>query len=129
MANPTKDMLSAILRFGKISAQEREMFESMWDQAHRVRKLSHKQNAVIEKVYFKQGLDKAKERPAKEKPGPKVGFVYDEKAKRTVAATDMKQFAVICPDVAKDSSLYKRVEKFFQNGGQRFELRAGTKPT
>lgn len=124
-----KDMLSALLRFGKITAQEREAFESMWDQAHRTKKLSHKQNAWVEKVFYKQGLDKAQERPAKEKPSPKVGFIYDADVKRTVSAANMKTFEMICPNVPKDSPLYKRVEKFFTSGGQRFELRAGVKPS
>lgn len=129
MATP-KDMLSKLIRFGKLTNQERLAFESMWDQVHRTRgKLSHKQNAWIEKVFFKQGLDKNEERPAKEKPGPKIGFIYDATAKRTVSATNMKAFETICPNVAKDSPLYKRVENFFRNGGEKFELRAGVKPS
>lgn len=125
-----KNMLKKLLTVGKLTAQEKEAFESMWDQVHRTGgKLSHKQNAWIEKVFYKQGLDKNVERPPKEKTSPKVGFIYDEKAKRTVSATNMKAFEAICPDVTKDSPLYQRVAKFFQNGGERFELRAGAKPS
>jgi hypothetical protein len=122
-------MLSALIRIGKITNQEREAFESMWDQIHRTRgKLSHKQNAWVEKVYFKQGLDKNVARPAKEKPSPKIGFAYDAEAKRTVSASNMRQFETICPTVEKTSSFYLRVKKFFENGGVRFELRAKVKP-
>jgi len=129
MASP-KEMLSALIRHGKITAQEREAFESMWDQIHRTRgKLSHKQNAWVEKVFYKQGLDKSQPLPPKEKRSPKVGFAYDTEAKRTVAATNMKAFEAICPNVEKDSPFYLRVKKFFENGGERFELRAGPKPS
>lgn len=125
----SKDMLSKLIRIGNLTAHEREVFEGMWDQLHRTKKLSHKQNAWIEKVFYAQGLDRKEERPAKEKRSPKIGFVYDANVKRTVSTSNMKQFEVICPDVEKNSPMYLRVEKFFKNGGERFELRAGEKPT
>ena len=122
-------MLSTLLRIGQLTAMEREAFESMWDQIHRTRgKLSNKQSAWVERVFYKQQLDKPQERPAKER-SPKVGYFYDPTIKRTVSASNMKQFEVICPHIVKGSPAYQRVEKFFKNGGQRFELRAGTKPT
>lgn len=120
-------MLKALLTQGQLTAQEREAFESMWDQTHRTRKLSHKQMAWIEKVYFKQELDKPKARAAKTRT-PKVGYIYDATAKRTTTACNMQQFREMCPHVEPGSALFKRVEAFFRNGGQRFELRPGVKP-
>lgn len=122
-----QEMLKALLTQGQLTAQEREAFESMWDQTYRTRKLSHKQMAWIEKAYFAQGLDKPRARKAK-KRSPKVGFVYDLEAKRTRTAVNMAQFETLCPEVASDSPLYKRVAAFFKNGGERFELRPGPKP-
>lgn len=123
-----REMLEGLLRHGKLTAQEREAFESMWDQIHRTGgKLSNKQRAWVEKVFYKQQLDRPQERSAKQAT-PKVGYVYDPNAKRTVAAFNLKQFETICPQIEKGSSTYERVKRFFEAGGQRFELRAGQKP-
>lgn len=124
-----KEMLSALIRLGKLTHQEREAFESMWDQVHRTAgKLSNKQRSWVEKVYFAQKLDQPKTLTPREPRSPKVGFAYDEAIKRTVAAFNITQFETICPTVAKDSPFYGRVKKFFESGGERFELRAGKKP-
>lgn len=124
-----KEMLSALIRIGKLTAQEREAFESMWDQAHRSAngKLSHKQKAWIEKVYYAQKLDQPQARPAKVVP-PKIGVIYDPTAKRTVEASTFKQFEAMCPHIVKGSSEYERVKTFFANGGTKFQLRAGSRP-
>ena len=120
-------MLKALLVQGTLTAQEREAFESMWDQTYKTRKLSHKQMAWIEKAFFKQGLDRPKARPAKQR-SPKVGYIYDVEAKRKTVACTLAQFKTMCPNVEPGSALYQRVETFFRNGGERFELRPGTKP-
>jgi hypothetical protein len=123
-------MLSSLLRIGSLTKQEREAFESMWDQTHRSSRgeLSNRQRAWIEKVYYAQHLDTKQERAAK-KIVPKTGFIYDPTATRTRVASNIKQFEVLCPSIKKDDPTYQRVESFFRNGGERFELRAGEKPT
>ena len=117
-----QEMLRALLTQGRLTAKEREAFESMWDQTYRTSKLSHKQMAWIEKAYFKQGLDRAEARPAR-KTAPAVGFIYDATAKRRTSACTMAQFKEMCPHIEPGTPIYRKVESFFQNGGKRFELR------
>jgi hypothetical protein len=126
MANP-KEMLSTIIRTGTLSAREREAFEGMWDQWHRCRKLSNKQRAWVESVYYKQKMDKVGSRPPP-KRSPKVGFIRDPKATVIKRASSMEQFKGVCPDVEPGSPLYKRVDEFFSSGGQIFEVRPSPFP-
>lgn len=122
MARKDQEMLSALLKQGRLTAKEREVFEGMWDQTFRTKKLSHKQMAWIEKVYFQQELNRSIPRAAK-KRGPKVGFLRSETARRTTAATSMKQFEAMCPHIEPGTPIYQRVQQFFRDGGERFELR------
>lgn len=116
-----KAMLEMLLTQGQLSGSEKQVFEDMWDQVHRTR-LSPKQLAWVESVYYKQHLEKAMERPAKKRV-PKVLFLREEGVKRTVAASNTTQFEVLCPHHVRGSKVWKQVDTFFLNGGLRFELR------
>ncbi len=127
MASP-KDMLSALIQSGQLTTREREAFEGMWDQVHRTRgRLSNKQQAWVEKVFYEQKLDRPQDLAPK-KRYPKIGFIIDPTAKRTVSAVTLQQFETICPHFPKGSPTWKRVADFFRNGGIRFELRPTTPP-
>ncbi len=122
MASP-KDLLATLIKSGTLTSKEREVFEGMWDQLHRAGKLSNKQKAWIESVYYKQKLDTP--RPAKKpkKALPKVLFLRDEATTRVLRATSMAEFEVICKHIKKDTPRWKVVHDFFRDGGQLFELR------
>lgn len=119
-----KDILSALIRIGQLTRQEREAFEGMWDQVDGRRgKLSPRQRAWAEKVYFAQKLDQPMAvRPPKEH-APRIAFAYDAKVKRVISASSLEQFETMCPHVTKGGKAYQRVEHFFRTGGHRFELR------
>ena len=54
----TKEQLAIILRRATLTRSEREAFEDIWDRIHRYGRVSDKQKAWIERVYFGQNLDK-----------------------------------------------------------------------
>lgn len=124
MATTDRDILSALIRIGQLTRQEREAFESMWDQVDGRRgKLSPRQRSWAEKVYYAQKLDQPMAvRPPKEY-APKIGFAYDPNVKRVISASSLDQFEQMCPHVKKGGKAYQRVEHFFRTGGHRFELR------
>jgi hypothetical protein len=118
---PSKQMLEVILKTATLSARDRETFEGMWDAVHRYGGLSKRQVSWIEDVYYKQKLAEPG-RPAP-KRSRKVGFIVDPTVSEIKRAHTMAHFESVCPQIVKDSALYKRVEAFFKSGGELFELR------
>lgn len=116
---PSKDMLAKILKTATLSAKEREIFEGMWDSVHRYGKLTRKQNAWIEDVYYKQKLDQAN-RPAPVKTS-KRGRIDVPGLAQPVTAHSLERFLYYWPEA--DQETIKRVTKFFKSGGQVIELR------
>lgn len=116
----TKDMLSAIIRFGKLTKQEEVTFGDMWDSLHRFKSLSVKQAAWVEKVYLAQKLDKTENRV---KPKKKVGFINDPSVTTPIRVESLLEFARAMPHVEKDSPLWKRVEAFLRTSDHVVELR------
>ncbi len=115
-----KEMLSAVMQRAALKPGERQAFEDMWDALHRYGKLSPKQKAWIEKVYFDQKLDNANVRPQAKKT---VGFLEDPKFHRAIRLETMEEFENQCPHIEKDGPLWKRVESFLQKGNNVIELR------
>jgi len=124
---PAKEMLATLLKSATLTARDRETFEGMWDAVHRYGGLSRKQTAWIEDVYYKQKLNETGKAVAK-KRSPKVGFILDPKATTLKKARSIDQFQALCPEVLKDSPLYKKVVLFFKSGGEVFELRPSSVP-
>lgn len=52
-----KDMLAEVIRRAVLKPREKEDFVDLWDCIHRFNKVSDRQKAWIEKVYFGQKLD------------------------------------------------------------------------
>ena len=75
-----RDVLSALIRIGQLTRQEREAFEGMWDQVDGRRgKLSPRQRAWAEKVYYAQKLDQPMAVKAIDQAGvPWTAFKYSE---------------------------------------------------
>lgn len=113
MATP-KEMLSAILRRATLKPSEKEGFEDLWDKVHRYGRVTHKQGAWIEKVYYGQKLDKE---PVK------VGSVRLADVTKPFEVLSLSQFEKTCPQVAKDSTQYKKIAAFFQGGGTILKVR------
>jgi hypothetical protein len=52
-----KEMLAEVMRRATLTDRERESFTDMWDRTHRYGRMTHRQKAWVEKVYFGQKLD------------------------------------------------------------------------
>jgi hypothetical protein len=105
-AVPPKQMLEAILK-GAIPAKDRQVFEDMWDAIHRYGKLSKKQVAWIERVFYKLPQDK-----------PKTGKAASYKSSDVTTSVKVRNFAQFkntCPSASKAE--LERVKKFFEVGG------------
>ena len=117
-----KKMLEEILKRAELKPQQREMFEDMWDRAHRYKRLSRKQGAVIEKVYFGQKLDRD---PAPDTGTPKpkagaarTGTVKYEGLDVEKRVTNMDQLTLTCPNIKPGSKQHRKIAQFFREGGQ-----------
>jgi len=96
------------------------MLEDMWDRAHRYKRLTHKQGALIEKFYFDQKLDKpaTQKIAAKPKPGaPRTGAMKYEGLEVEKRITNMDQFTIVCPNIKEGSKQHRKIAQFFRNGG------------
>lgn len=146
MSVRVRDMLATILRRAKLTASERVAFENIWDSWHRTNgRLSSKQQAWVEKVYFQQKLDRpatvpppagaakppVKVPPAPASPGssgtfvgvrpsksqPKVAYINHPSATKTLLITNMSNLHELCPDIQPGSRQYNRIKAFFEEGG------------
>lgn len=132
-----KQQLAAILRRAKLKRQEQEAFEHMWDALHRYGRLSDKQKAWIEKVYFEQKLDRdvpVQAEPAKKasqsgthrlmgvksetaQKAARVGYINYPGIQSQALITNMDTLHQLCPRIRPGSPQYKRIKAFFDNGG------------
>lgn len=104
---PPRQMLEAILK-GATPAKDKVVFEEMWDALNRYGKLSRKQIAWIESVYYKLPKDIAS------KSG-KTGKFVSSDVSREVPVRTIEYFRKVCPNASP--SEISRIEKFFSAGG------------
>lgn len=114
-AVPPKQMLEAILTKAELKPHEREMYEDIWDKLHRYKRVSRKQGAIIEKVYYGQklGQDRSK------KPtvlGPVASLVY-KGIDKEVSVTNLDQLLKVCPKIKPGSKQHAKIADFFRKGG------------
>lgn len=123
-AVPVKKMLEKILKTATLSAKDREIFEGMWDAAHRYG-LSRKQTAWIEDVYYKQDLEKPGRPPPKRTP--KTGFINAD-VQTVKKARNLAHFLELHPEASEQ--MKARAKAFFESGGEVLEIRPqGVKKT
>jgi hypothetical protein len=115
-----KEKLRRLLTRGNLTAKERAAFEDMWDAVHRYGKLSSKQKAWIERVYFGQGLDRSDH--VQRAKAPKTLVCY-AKVKRPLRATSLKAARELLPKMEKGSNLDNRIKDHFEAGGEFFVLK------
>lgn len=120
-AVPPKKMLEQIIKTATLTAQEREVFEGMWDAIHRYGSLSKKQVAWVESVFYKIDAEALKKNPAAR--AKKIGFINDQTVKRVHKVASIKQFEATCPHIIKGSKQYAKVSIFFKTGGEVLEIR------
>lgn len=104
-----KEMLASVLKRANLNASQREALEDIWDKLHRYGRLTPRQNAWVEKVYFDQKLDKE---------GPKMprsASITHPSIKREVSVTSVAMLKRECSGV--DGRRLKQAELFFQGGG------------
>lgn len=119
MPSPIKDMLKAILATGTLTAKDREVFEGMWDQCHRG-KLSHKQYAWVQDVYYKQHLDRMDREPPKR--ASKV-LVLKGQVTKVLKARSAENAMKLLPGLNPESPLGKKIAEHFASGGEVLEVR------
>lgn len=148
MSSRVRDMLEAILQRARITPSEREAFEDIWDKYHRYGRLTSKQQAWAERVYFGQKLDRAINNTPTPPP-PSNGFRksktaesavrhrYTSKAARqsrvayinhpgtttTLMVTNLDMLKTICPDIKSGSKQYRKIESFFRGGGEVLKIK------
>lgn len=134
-----KEQLSTLLKKGQLKAHEREAFEGMWDAVHRYGKLSPKQRAWIERVYYGQNLDRSN---ASKPQGPKrtqsgtqyigavqppktarIGYINHSGTRETLMVTNMTMLRELCPGIKPGSKQYQKIEAFFRNGGEVLKIK------
>lgn len=120
-AVPPKKMLERILKTATLSAPEREAMEGMWDAIHRYGRLSGKQIAWVEKLFYAIDQEALKQNPAVR--AKKTGFINDQTVGRVHKVGSIKQFEATCPHIIKGSKQYQKVSIFFKTGGEILEIR------
>lgn len=120
-AIPAKKMLETLLKTGTLSAKEREVFEGMYDAVHRYGKLSGRQVAWIEEVYYKKDMTKTvRSAPVR---SPKMGFIIDPSVAKTIRMRDIASVKLLCPHILPESKQFQAISNFFKSGGEVFEVR------
>lgn len=119
MTTSVKDMLKAVLTTATLTAKDREVMEGMWDQCHRG-KLSHKQFAWVQDIYFKQQLD----RPGREPPKRAIKvMVLKGKVPKVLKARSVEVALKLLPGLDPESPLGKKIAEHFASGGEVLEIR------
>jgi hypothetical protein len=110
-----KQKLDAILRQTDLTPKERELYTSIWDAFHRYKRITHKQSAVIDKIFFGKNLDKAtvaKKVGAIRVPGVTAGFTV----------VTLSQFKAKCPQAEGNKCMMSKVLAFFEGGGTQLQV-------
>jgi hypothetical protein len=119
VATEAKEMLKRILTTATLTAKDREVMEGMWDQAHRA-KLTHRQYAWVQDIFYKQKLDQPGREPPKR--APKM-MVLKGKVPKTLKARSLEVVRKLLPGLPPDSPLDKKLQEFFASGGELVEIR------
>lgn len=118
-----KDMLKTLLTQGTLTAKDREIFESMWDQAHRS-KLSYKQIHWVETEFYKQKLDRPVGRePPKRSPAT---LILKGDVPHTLRANSVEKALTLLPGLTLEHPLGVRLKEFFASGGEVVEIHPKT---
>ncbi len=126
-AIPPKKMLEKILQQGTLSAKDREIFEGMWDAAHRYGRLSSRQTSWIEDAFYKLGKSNpSAPRTVGPKRSPRTGFVNVQGMIEPKVARSLERFQQLCPGASE--TVLKRVEHFFKSGGELLRVLPATDP-
>ncbi len=115
---PAKEMLEKILTTGTLSVREREMFESIWDAAHRYGRLSPKQNSVVETAFYK--LDKKPRNVAPVRSG-RTGNYVSPNVTTPQKVRSLERFKLLCPEAGP--AQLEKIDLFFKSGGAVIEVR------
>lgn len=118
-AVPSKEMLKKLLTTGTLTASEREMFESMWDAAHRYGRLTPKQNAVVETAFYKLNPNLGKT-IAPVRAGRRANYVSPS-VKTPQKVRSLEQFKALCPEAGEMQ--LRKIMAFFKTGGEVIEVR------
>jgi len=140
MASP-KELLSTLLQKGKLDPKEKEAFENMWDALHRYGRLTQKQKAWAEKVYYTQELDRPNQPPINERrpvrrvtqsgtfvgvgaaKSSRIGYINHSGTREVILITNFSMLKELCPDIKPGSKQYQKIEAFFRDGGQVLKIK------
>ncbi len=112
-------MLQKLLTTGTLTHSEREMFESMWDAAHRYGRLSPKQTGVIETAFYKLNPARGKI-IAPARAGKRANYISPS-VTETRFVRSLEQFKTVCPEAGE--AQLRKIMAFFKTGGEVIEVK------
>lgn len=89
----------------------------MYDRSASGRRLTYKQKAWIEKVYYGQKLDRQGDGGSQ-----RVAKLRYPGLKKEALVTTIEQFQKVCPGILQSSDQFKKIARFFRSGGEVLHL-------